>query len=167
MDKVLRVAMLAFVLTLTGCVTQLAPQYDQAIADGLTSTNLQIQTLFVQIGSGSTKATYSSRMALYNKIVAELNALEIQARARPAPPQDVLEKVDDALEKNGGAQMEVDPKFSSFPSARAIHDASDTIQHMRAQDEQAGLRAEALLAFKNQVTVYMTQAITYEAFRKR
>ncbi len=167
MKNVLRATVFAFVLGLAGCVTQLAPQYDQAIADGLTSTNLQIQTLFVQIGSSCTKATYPSRVELYNKIVAELNALEIQARARPAPPQDVLKKVDDALEKNGSPGMTVDPKFSSYPSARSIHDASDTMQHMSAEDGKAGLRGAELKAFENQVTVYMTQAITYEAFLKR
>ena len=156
-----------FLLLTAGCATQLAPQYDQAISDGLASANKDVQTLFASLDNGVSKETYSTRVDSYNHIIGNLNALEIQAKSRPIPVSNSLVDVNKILGANGLGGLSQDPQFTNFPSARAIHDASKTIQKMRAVDEKAGLHGAEIDAFKNQASTFLSQAITYETFLKR
>jgi hypothetical protein len=158
---------LAAFLLLASCTTQLAPAYDQAIVGGLTSTNQDVQTLFASFGTGVGKETYGTRGDTYTHIIGELNALEIQAKSRPVPASDSLVEANKVLSANGIGQLTSDPQFTSFPSARAIHDASITIATMREADQKAGVRGDELKAFQNQASIFLTQAITYENFLKR
>ena len=83
-----RVRAAAAILILTAvaaCTTRLAPAYDQTIVDGLAAANKDTQTLFASIGSEATKETFPSRKDSYDHIVGSLNALVIQAKARPSP----------------------------------------------------------------------------------
>jgi hypothetical protein len=149
----------------SACTTQLAPAYDQSIATGLVSTNTSMHVLFATIGAGVDKSTYSTRAEDYNKVIGELQALEIEAKSRPLPASDVLTKVNAAL--NAGKTTPIDPQFSDYPSARAMQDAANTIIHMRDADQKAGLRGNEVAGFENQADIFMTQAITYEDFLKR
>lgn len=155
------------VLLGAGCATQLAPKYDQAIADGLTAANKDIQTLFVTVENGVTKDTYSTRAQTYISIIGSLNALEIQAKLRPIPDSIELGKVNSILSASGLGQLTQDKDFTNIPSVRSIHDTADTIAHMQKADESAGLRGEAINAFRNQATTFLSQAIAYETFIKR
>jgi hypothetical protein len=154
-------------LMVASCTAQLAPAYDQAIVGGLASANQDTQTLFASLGTGVGKETYGTRGDSYTHIIGELNALEIQAKSRPIPPTDSLLDANKVLSANGIGQLTSDPQFTSFPSARAIHDASVTIATMRTADQNAGIRGDELKAFQNQASIYLTQAITYENFLKR
>jgi len=154
---------------LGGCMAQLAPAYDQTIDTGLASTNTSMQTLFVQIGTGSDAATYASqgREAAYVQVIGALKALEVQAQARPLPPADLLTTVNDLLAQQGKPQLTADPNFSDYPSVRAMHDAEVTLIAMQTEDARAGLHGMAVNAFENQATTYLSQAITYENFLNR
>ena len=149
-----------------GCSAQLAPPYDQNISDGLDSANKDIQTLFASIGGSVTKDTFKTRSDSYNKIIGELNALELQARLRPSPRGLVnINNVNAALQKSGVA--EIDPNFTDVPSVRSIRDTSDTMSHMRDFDAAGGLRGGQLKALENQAVTFLSQAIAYESFLKR
>jgi hypothetical protein len=157
----------ALCATLSACMVQLAPAYDASIVGGVEAANQDIQLLFAQIGSDVDSATFSVRKPQYDKIVGELGAAELQIRARPMPNAKAITQAAAALAKLHVASVTVDPGFTAYPSARAIHDLQDTIQHMEGFDEKAGLHGAAVLAFKNQADVFLTQALTYENYLKR
>jgi hypothetical protein len=150
-------------------MAQLAPAYDQTIATGLASTNTSMQTLFAQIGKSSDAATYASqgREMAYVHVIGALKALEVQAQSRPLPPTDLLTTVNDLLAQQGKQQLTTDPKFSDYPSARAMHDAEVTLIAMQTEDARAGLHGLEVDAFENLATTYLSQAITYENFLNR
>jgi hypothetical protein len=154
-------------LLAAGCATQLAPLYDQAIFDGLTATNKDVQTLFASLGASVTKESYAGRADTYTRIVGSLNALEMQAKARPLPSSNRIDEINTVLAKSGLTPLALDPQFSAFPSARAIHGASGTLQMMSNIDRQSGLRGDELRAFENQASTFLSQAIAYETFLKR
>ena len=162
----LRIACLTAALLTGSCTAQLAPAYDQSITTGLATANTDMQTLFATVGTSTDTASFATaRAAAYNKVIGELTALEMQARARPLPPDDVLTRVNTALTQNSVTTL--DPGFTAYPSARAMHGAGDTVTHMRDADQAAGLRGAEIPAFEGQANIYMAQAITYENFLKR
>ncbi len=158
---------LILLLCNTACMAQLAPSYDQTISDGLTSANKEMQTLFASVDSGVDKSTYPKRADAYNRLIGDLNALEIQVKARPIPSSKITDEVNKLLSSHNISQIANDPNFTDYPSARAIHDASDQIAHMRQADQVAGLRGGEVKAFENAGSTFMIQAITYENFLKR
>ena len=93
---------------LCGCTVQLAPAYDQSVYDGLVAANKHLQALFVAAGGGVTQATYPARATLYDHLIAELMAVELQIKARPIPNADALAKTDQLLTKLGVAGLPVD-----------------------------------------------------------
>ena len=152
---------------LSACMVQLAPAYDSSIVGALGTANQDIQLLFAQIGADADVSTFPDRKAQYDKIVGELGAAELQIRARPLPNADAIKKAAAALQRLNVAGVAADPGFSAYPSARSVHDLQGTIQTMEGFDQKAGLHGAAVLAFKNQADVYLTQALTYEAYLKR
>lgn len=164
-----RIVALCIILcaALSACMVQLAPPYDATIVTSLGTANQDIQTLFAQIGSGTTADTFPARKPQYEKIVAELGAVEVQIRTRPMPDSKAITKAAAALQRMNVAGVAVDPNFTVYPSARAVHDLQDTIEHMSAADEKSGLRGGLLASFKNQAQTFLTQAMTYENFLKR
>jgi hypothetical protein len=154
-------------LLLPGCAAQLAPAYDQAVAGELATANNDIQALFVSIGSQTAPASYASRGPAYDHIVAELNATELEIKTRPTPKLDGVGEADKMLAKLKVAGVSADPNFSDYPSARAVGDLADTLQHMQADDQKKGLAGAEVRAYENQALIYLTQAITYENFLKR
>jgi hypothetical protein len=164
-----RVRAAAAILILTAvaaCTTRLAPAYDQTIVDGLASANRDAQTLFASIGSEATKESFPSRKDSYDHIVGSLNALAIQAKARPSPDVSLTD-VNAALAHAGIPAIVNDPKFADVPSARSMSDAAETVQKMEATDASEGLHGNEIEAFENQTNVYLSQAIAYESFLKR
>jgi hypothetical protein len=72
-----------------------------------------------------------------------------------------------ALERMHVRSVASDPNFSFYPSARAIADLEHSVREMQKGDEKGGLHGEAIQAFENEQTIFLTQAITYESFLKR
>lgn len=150
-------------LLLPGCAAQLAPDYDQALVDGLVSINTEVMQYFASVSSGTTKDTFSEREDSYNKLIGSLDALEIQAKARPFPKNDATEKINEFLSERGVNMLESD----EAPSAYALKKISETITKMRDTDKKQGITAVEVLAFKGQTVIYLDQALTYESFLER
>lgn len=150
-------------ISISGCSAQLAPLYDKAIVDSLTSTNKEIMTLFSSTSSGTTEGTFQDRSANYDKAIGSIDALEIQTKARPMPDSGLVETVNKWLEKR-----EISPiTDNEAPSASALGSISKTLVHMRDTDKKQGLKSTEVKAYKNQTSIYMDQAITYESFLQR
>ena len=162
--KTINLICLAVVVSLfSACATTLAPSYDKAIFDSLTQTNTSLMELFSSVSSGTNKSTFDERKDKYNKLVGSLDALVIQARARPIPKNKVTDKVNKYLESRGVNILDGE----NAPSAIAIEGLSKTIVKMRDTDEKQGVTSFEVSAFKGQVVIYMDQALTYESFLKR
>lgn len=150
-----------------GCMAQLAPFYSPAISNELSAANGDIQSLFVSVGGDADVSSFPLRQPAYDHIVAELRATELEIKARPTPNPHVLQAANKVLQRLKINGMSPDPAFSDYPSARAVADLADTIRHMEGADQAAGLHREAIPAFEQQATIFLTQAITYENFLKR
>lgn len=152
-------------LSLSGCAIQLAPPYDKAVADGLNSANTEAMTLLVSVSGGSKPETFSNREEKYNSLIGKMEALAIQAGARPMPKNNVTDTVNRLLEKRNSTPLPDDD--STPPSSHAITKIADTFTKMRDTDRKQGLTGFEAQAFKGQVLMYFDQAITYENFLQR
>lgn len=150
-------------LFFSACVTALAPSYDQVIVDGLQSTNQKLMQFFASTSSGTVQATAGDRVGTYNQLIGTLDALAIQARARPIPTNDVKEKVNEVLAERGIEILDV----NDAPSAVAMEQISKTMAKMRDVDKKQGLTEFEVRAFRGQVVIYLDQAITYETYLQR
>lgn len=164
MRKTVKWLTLAFgVLLLSACAARLAPSYDKTLVDGITTVNTNVMELFASVSSGTKAATYSKRQATYDKLIGQLDALAIQANARPEPKSKITQAVNEALRKRGIPVVD----SSGTPSAAALDAISGTLAKMKQTDKKQGLTAFEVKAFKGQVAIYMDQALTYENFLNR
>ena len=144
-----------------GCAVQLAPLYDKAVVDGMTVANRDAMVLFAEVSGGTAAASYQSRFGSYNRLIGSFDALALQAKARPMP--EIPAKADQWLQKRGIPPVTDD----EIPSAHALEKIASTLTKMRDTDAKQGLTAVEVQAFKGQVSIYMDQAVTYEAFLER
>jgi hypothetical protein len=118
--------------------------------------------LIASATGGTTKETFSTREPQYNKVIGRIDALALQAAARPVPTNNVS----DAVKKIVGARNAPGPS-QVVPSSTALTGISETVSKMRETDKKQGMTGLEVQAFKGQVLVYMDQALTYEAALER
>jgi hypothetical protein len=164
-----RVLAVCFALcaALSACMTQLAAPFDSAIVASLDSSNQDIHRLFAEVGTGVDASTFASRKPLYDQIVGELGATELQITARPTPDPAAIRKAVAALQRAQVADVAVDPNFTAYPSARAVRGLKRVMLRMEAADARVGLRGAAVEAYENEANLFLQQAITYENYLKR
>lgn len=146
------------ILTACGGI-KLAPEYDKAIVDGLTSVNQKMMQFLAAASSGTTAATYDNRENTYNELIGSIDALAIQTEARPVPTNDIT-----SLFRSGSTAESSDNGKSSVIALEKI---SKTVTKMRDTDKKQGVTATEVAAFKGQAVIYLDQALTYESFLKR
>jgi len=155
------IALLIFVATascsLVGCTAHLAPDYDQAIVDGLTKANIQAMTLFASVSSGTTVTSpFSAREQAYNSTIGEFDALRLEILARPVPqPPSFL-----ASPTNAGGPP-------TAPSANSLKTIVTTLTRMRDRDRSGPMPADVVELFKKNYELSFNQALTYEDALKR
>ena len=158
-------SLLVTIVFLSGCAVSLAPKFDQAIVDNLSSSSSRLFELFAAVSDGTKKDDYSAGDAQYNQVIGQLEALQLQINARPIPQNKSLDKtltkVNDKLKQKGIAP--IDPNDSA-PSVTAIKNITDNITKMKDTDKRQGLTKVEVQAFKNNVQLYLDQALTYERF---
>lgn len=147
---------------LSSCEATLAPAYDQAIVEKVTASSDFAMRFFAEVDGGTERESFTVREPVYNILIGAFESLEIQARARPAPKNVALEKINEMLEAKGSNTI-----TGEYPSAIAFEKIAETFKKMKETDEQNGIKPLALEAFKGQVEIYLDQALTYESFLKR
>ena len=152
-------------LALAACQARLAPAYDKAVVDGLSTASAEAMTLLASVSGGTSASTFSSRQGEYNALIGKLEALALSAGARPMPKNKVTEAINRLLEKRGAQPLE--DEDATPPSAHAIRRVAETFAKMRDTDRKQGITAFEAAAFKGQVQIYLDQAITYENFLQR
>ena len=76
---------IALILLISGCATQLAPEYDKAIVDKTIATSQATMSFLEQIRRGTNVNDYTAREQTYNELIGAYDALSLQAKARPIP----------------------------------------------------------------------------------
>jgi len=168
-----RFAVLASLVMLGSCATQLAPSYSQGIVDGLNAANAQTLTLFATVSSGVSSTTYvAQREATYNGLIGQFSALESQVAARPMP-QPVL--------GTGSSTTLADWQkvLASAPTKGSLETIVSVITKMRDEDAQNGFKPvitgcksatldpSLVCGFQNAYTQNFDSALTYEMALKR
>jgi hypothetical protein len=158
-----RLIVISLVFASAGCATTLAPHYDKALLEGLTTSNTEVMEFLAYVHGGTQKDTFDQRQAKYAHLVGRFNALAIQAKARPVPKNRMTDKVNAFLGERGVQSID----DSETPSATAMARISETLVKMRDTDRKQGVTAFEAQAFTNQVSIYLDQALTYESFLER
>lgn len=150
------------ILSFSQCTTSLAPQFDEMIFQDLSSSSEEVLSFFASIENGTESESFLNRAGNYNQLIGKFEALELKTRARPIPANSVLEKVNKSLEIRSGKAITGD-----YPSAYAMGEIAKTLKMMKKTDAEDGLKIITIQAFKNQVLIYLDQALTYENFLNR
>jgi hypothetical protein len=156
------IILLGFTLTIAGCKTQLAPDYDKAIVESVTSTSEKTMTFLARVADGTSATDFAKREQHYNELIGSFDALEIHAKARPIPSNRATKRINKILGTKGK-----DPLSSDYPSAFAFEKLSETLKKMKETDKEKGLTPTVVNAFRGQIEIYLDQAITYESFLNR
>jgi hypothetical protein len=158
-------AWLICVFFFASCAVSLAPKFDQAIVDNLSSASTEIFQLVAEVTDGTKKDDYNTREDKYNHVIGELDALELQIEARPVPKNKsvdkIIGKVNDRLREKGIGTIDAN---ETAPSATAIKHITENIAKMKDTDKLQGLTKTEVLAFKNNIQLFLDQALTYERF---
>lgn len=153
---------ISVMFSFTHCTTSLAPQFDELIFSELSNSSEEVLVFFASIEKGTNSTEFGVREEMYNELIGKFEALELKTRARPIPANGVLSRVNKALEIRGSTHISGD-----YPSAHAMGKIAETLQMMKYTDEQNGLGDIAVKTFKNQILIYLDQALTYENFLNR
>jgi len=146
----------------TGCKTMLAPVYDQAIVEGVTTSSEKTMSFLAEISNGTIKEKFGEREKTYNELIGAFDALKLQAKARPLPKNVATEKINMLLEAKGSNSLS-----GNYPSAFAFEKISETLSKMKEEDKTKGIKPTAMEAFKGMIEIFLDQALTYESFLKR
>nr|WP_136249498.1 hypothetical protein [Ningiella ruwaisensis] len=156
-------SLLFFVVALSACTVQLAPQFDQRLYHQLLDTSANTLIFLAETSSGTRANTCEQRQNSYFQLIGQFEALALQSRARPMPDSDMLEKINAALSARGLNTGDMD----EAASAAALDKVASSIAKMQEQDCANGLQPIIVATFKNEILISLDQAITYESFLER
>lgn len=160
--KLMPLLLLVSLMSLFGCKTLLAPEYDKAIVEAVTTTSEQTMRFLAQVSYGTSASDYNSRESSYNNLIGAYDALKIKAKARPVPNNVATKKINELLKIKGNGTLS-----GAYPSAFAFEKISETLNKMKETDKEKGISPLVILAFRGQIEIFLDQAITYESFLKR
>ncbi len=160
--KLTPIILLINLLSIVGCRTTLAPEYDKAIVDGVTASSIKTMSFLAELSNGVSQNSFKNRESTYNALIGEFEALKLQAKARPIPKNIATEKINKLLQAKGSNSLS-----GSYPSAFAFEEIAKTLIKMKETDRTNGIRPIAVEAFKGLIEIFLDQAITYESFLKR
>lgn len=153
-----------FIFMTASCTVKLSPDYDKDLSTSLSSINTEMMVFFASIDEGTHSTNFGDRKQTYSKIKGKLEALVIDLKSRPTPSINNMEAINAILKANNIPILPND--MNSPPSVESILSVSKTIKQMESTDKSQGLTSFEIQAFKNQINIYISQAITYENFLK-
>ncbi|PJZ24304.1 hypothetical protein CH352_16215 [Leptospira hartskeerlii] len=129
------------------------------------NSNVELMEFFASISSGTCNSSekFEVRKVSYSSLIGKFDALGILSRVRPVPKPGLLDKINEELIKKN---IPV-PKEWDIPSAVAMEKISDSLAKMREGDSNKCVNATEIRLYKNQISIYLHQALTYETFLER
>lgn len=158
------IALLLIGLALAGCGIRLAPSYDRAIVDGLTRANEETMTLFASLAAGAPKNTFAAREPSYGALIGRFEALRLEAQVRPLPQTSIPVAL--VFGNNPQTQQRI-AEATTAPTPDILATIIRTITTMREADRKQGLLPIVVQGFKQEFTISMQQALTYEKALER
>lgn len=139
-----------------GCAIKLAPDFDKAIFDGLTKANEDAMKLFA---STSTRP-FSKRAKAYDDVVGELNAVQVQIKARATPSAPSLLLRIPGVSGNKMTQQEISDAL--VPPTAADVDTLVKIMITAKNEDQKGRLKGRIDFLMEAYAIQMAQALAYE-----
>lgn len=147
-----------FVAALTGgCAIKLAPDYDKAIFDGLSKANEDAMVLFASTNSGP----YSKRDSGYDTVIGELNAIQVQIKARGAPAPPLL-----LFQVTPGADKKSVSDALAPPTSGDVDNLLRIVNSARRADQSGRIKGRIDFLVEA-FAVQMAQALAYEKALQR
>ena len=164
-----RLGLFSFLLLLSGCAVSLAPKFDQNIVDTLSDSSTELFQLLAGVSEGTSKDDYHKRDEKYNQMIGQFEALELQINARPMPQNRTVDKIvskaNASIAKRNGTPIVSAGEIA--PSATALKNVIANIEKMKETDKAQGVKKLEVQAFKNNIELFLDQALTYEIFLNR
>jgi hypothetical protein len=158
-------AALLWILVLAACTVQLAPAYDQALAEGLDQANIETLTLFAALERGSPHARFSDYEDRYAAVIGRFEALRQRAAGREIPPLAAR------LSRLGPIQhictTAADPTACVNASPASLAEVLAVLRQMRDTHRLRDLAADDVENFRNAYNPAIAQALTVENALKR
>lgn len=170
----LRLPFVALLFFFASCAVSLSPRFDQTIVDNLSTSSVETLQLFAATSNGTTSADFNKREEKYNDLIGKLEALSLKIQARPMPNVKLLDKIvakanaslksRDSLRNNTSGMGSFISATKIAPSVTAINQIVKNLTKLRDTDKAQGVTKTEVTLFKNNVILYLDQALTYESF---
>ena len=157
------IALILFILSISGCDVQLAPTYNKDIVTGITVANKDALEFLSSVDAGTTQSTFANRKDKYDKLIGAFESISTQIKTRPIPSNKVKDKVNELLSKRG-VQTLAD---ADYPSQSAIDEVTKNLRKMKEKDSTNDIARPAIDIFKSAINISIDQALTYENFLER
>lgn len=151
--------------SLAACATQLVPDFDGELLEGIIESNKTAQVLFAKVETGSPAADYPARADEYAEAIAAFEALRLRADARPFPPMS--KHIAKLKFLQGVCAPESDPESCLDSTTKALELATGAIRALRDEHRSNGLSPVELKAAKGQYDQAIDQALTVETALNR
>lgn len=154
-----------WLFVLTACTIQLAPGYDQALAEGLDKANTQTLTLFASVETGSPAAKFSGYEARYSELIGTFEALRQRAENRQIPP--LAKRISRIRPIQDFCNSETDPTGCVNASPASLKRVTGVLRKMRDRHRSNGLEPDVVDLFRTDYDTAIAQALTVENALKR
>jgi hypothetical protein len=162
---VLKRFVLLWAVLLAACTIQLAPGYDQALAEGLDASNRQALTLFASLEGGSPASEYDSYEQRYAELIGGFDALRQRALTRQIPP--LAKRLSSLKIVQGFCNSESDPTGCLNASPSSLAEVLSLLRRMRDTHKSRGLGSDQIELFRDSYNPAIAQALTVENALKR
>jgi hypothetical protein len=164
-SAILKRFVLLWAVLLTACTIQLAPGYDQALAEGLDASNKQALTLFASLESGSPASEFDSYEPRYAELIGGFDALRQRAMTRQIPP--LAKRLSSLKMVQTFCNSESDPGGCLNVTPSSLAQVLSLLRRMRDTHKSRGLESEQVELFRNGYNPAIAQALTVENALKR
>ena len=162
---ILKRAVLLWAVLLAACTVQLAPSYDQALAEGLDTSNKQALTLFAALEGGSPASEFGKYEPRYAEVIGGFDALRQRALTRQIPP--LAKRLSSLKIVQGFCNSESDPTGCLNSSPSSLEQVLILLRKMRDNHKSRGLASDAIALARDSYNPAIAQALTIENALKR
>lgn len=156
---------LSVAFSLTGCLTQLSPDYDGELLQGVIDSNKTAQVLFAKVEFGSPEDKFPQFENEYAEAIASFEALRLRADARPFPP--LSRRIMKLKFLSGVCAPQEDPDSCLDSTTGALKIATDRLRDLRTEHHDNGLSKAEVQGVKGQFDQAIDQALTVETALQR
>lgn len=165
MSAIWKTAILMWAMLLAACTIQLAPDYDQALVEGLGESNAEALTLFASVETGSPASEFDDYDERYAELIGGFEALRQRAATRQIPP--LARRLSSLPSIAAVCVSESDPTRCVNASPVSLQEVLTLLRAMRDTHRSSGLAVDTVARFRDGYDTAIAQALTVENALKR